>query len=544
MKYTDRPLAGPVSVNESVNAVKRHKILVAAILCPITIVAVYLAFARSASGPEYVAQTAIQVILSKPADQLDPNLSAKILPITMTLPSFIEAAISLGSPIKTSGDQPFGDVAVQEFLENLSVSPADERGIIKISFKSVSPITAKVALKNYSEAALDIIRRLREEKEKEYKEQTASNEELLFENRLKGLNELLDGSRKMAISGSDESKNFPIWYSINSLANSYFQREIDLARQDLKKEQQKIKEALTTDIIRLVEPIKITVVHPKAKSNTSRAMILIAGIGLACLLGMATAIGIDRRSGLINSAVDVDNRGYPVVALVPQIGSETLFVQEGLSEPIAKSLPESSAKLLAFSGIENVAARLWLSDRGDDVLKTVFIGSSKTAEGKTFMSLSLAIQAAQAGKKTLLIECNFRDPKVGEILKCGEGVGFSTFLKNRQEIGELPVIQTALSGLNCVTAGQTSQNPLPLFLSDHFRQILKEIRLEYDCVFVDTPAILEHAETVAISALCDAQLLVVRQVCKTSLAEMETAVRKISHKDSVFLGVIMNGYNG
>jgi Mrp family chromosome partitioning ATPase len=83
---------------------------------------------------------------------------------------------------------------------------------------------------------------------------------------------------------------------------------------------------------------------------------------------------------------------------------------------------------------------------------------------------------------------------------------------------------------------------LPLFLSDHFRQTLTEIRQNFDYIFIDTPAILEHAEAVAIGALCDAQVVVARQECRPSLAEMETAVRKISHQDSVFLGVIMNGF--
>ena len=540
-------LDAPVSLNELAQTLNRHKVLVAVILITVTVAAAYLAIFRNDSKPIYVAQTAIQVLLSGPAEQIEPTLNILNLPITLKSPSFLENVFPSSDKNDTSASLLFGDVAVQEFFENLSVSPPSEAGVIRISFKSGSRNTAELTLKNYVEAALEKIKILQEQRAEEYAQKKVSIQyrqktdlmhEPSGEDRLRKLSEVLDMSRMAPISESDENKNLQLWltmFSLNSLTNSYFQREIETTRQELKAK----KEAIPQDIIRVVEPISI--VPPKVKSNAARAIILIAGIAFACLVGMATAMGIDRRSGLVNSQIDIEGLGLPVVAFVPQVGSETNFVQEELSGTAQKSATESPTGLQkALSGCEDVIVRLCLANQAG--LKTIFIGSSKKGEGKTFVSISLAIQAAQAGKKTLLLECNFRDPKIATILKCSDNPGFSTFLYNRQKIADLPVIQTSFPSLSCVTAGQITQNSLPLFLSDHFRQTLTEIRQNFDYIFIDTPAILEHAEAVAIGALCDAQVVVARQECRPSLAEMETAVRKISHQDSVFLGVIMNGF--
>lgn len=459
------------------------------------------------------------------------------LPITLKSPTFLEMVFPLADKNDTLAIQLFGDITVHEFFENLSVSPPSEAGVIRISFKSGSISSAKLALKNYVEAALDKIKILQEQMAKEYGQTNYLMHEIFQENRLRNLSELLNMTRKTPISEPQDFKNSQLWQieilSLQHIINSYFQGEIDITRKELKAK----KEAFPPNIIRVVEPISIE----PPKSNAVRVIILIAGIVFACLVGMATAIRIDRRSGLVNSRIDVEGLGLPVVALVPQVGSETNFVQEELSGTAQKSATESPTELQkSVSGCENVIVRLCLADQAG--LKTVFVSSCKKTEGKSFMAVSLAIQAAQAGKKTLLLEYNFRDPKIATILKRGDCIGFSEFLKNRQKFPDLPVIQTSFPGLSCVTAGQILQNPLPLFLSDYFREILTAIRKNFDYIFVDTPAILEHAETVAISALCDAQLVVARQECKPSLAEMETAVREISHQDSVFLGVIMNGF--
>ena len=94
-----------------------------------------------------------------------------------------------------------------------------------------------------------------------------------------------------------------------------------------------------------------------------------------------------------------------------------------LEELIVKSNPKSS-----FSeAIKAVRTNLKFASV-DNEIKTILITSSMPGEGKSFISANLAVAFAEAGSKTLIVDCDLRRGRQHKIFGVQSGSGYSNLL--------------------------------------------------------------------------------------------------------------------
>ncbi|CAA0178769.1 GumC family protein [Tenacibaculum maritimum] len=153
-----------------------------------------------------------------------------------------------------------------------------------------------------------------------------------------------------------------------------------------------------------------------------------------------------------------------------------------------------------------------LSDAVDGKGKTIFITSTTSGEGKSFISINLAGTLALSGKKVLLVGMDLRAPKVTEYLGLPDRKGVTNFITNENiSLESLKFTIDELTGLDIISSGTIPPNPAELLIKNNrIQELFEEVRDDYDYIFIDTAPVGLVTDTLLIAKYADAFLYVTR----------------------------------
>jgi len=120
--------------------------------------------------------------------------------------------------------------------------------------------------------------------------------------------------------------------------------------------------------------------------------------------------------------------------------------------------------------------------------QTIAVTSSISGEGKTFVSLNLAGIIAMSGKKTILLDLDLRKPKIHLGMGVTNDSGMSSLISKQFELKDC-IKQSNIENLYFITAGPIPPNPSELLLSDRFKEIVEELKTQFDVIIIDNPPI-------------------------------------------------------
>jgi non-specific protein-tyrosine kinase len=140
--------------------------------------------------------------------------------------------------------------------------------------------------------------------------------------------------------------------------------------------------------------------------------------------------------------------------------------------------------------------------------RVILLADTGAGAARPTVAANLAIALAQAGDPTILIDADLRQPGLHRLLGVPGDAGVSTFLRETGE--EPPLVPTGVPGLRLLPAGPTPPNPAELLASDRFRALLARAREIATFVIIDAPPVTAVADALAIAAIADGTLLVVR----------------------------------
>jgi capsular exopolysaccharide synthesis family protein len=123
------------------------------------------------------------------------------------------------------------------------------------------------------------------------------------------------------------------------------------------------------------------------------------------------------------------------------------------------------------------------------------------------VNLSLALAESSQGR-VLLVDCDFRLPRIHERLGLKTEKGFSDLLAGT-ETDPAPYV-SKLGNLDVICSGSTRDNPVSLLASARMREILARLRQEYQLVILDSPPVVPIADSHILAGLADGVLIVVR----------------------------------
>ena len=170
----------------------------------------------------------------------------------------------------------------------------------------------------------------------------------------------------------------------------------------------------------------------------------------------------------------------------------------------------------------------------------VMVSSSKPNEGKTFVSINLALSIALEQDKTvLLIDADVLRPSINRELGVGDVPGIIEYLLGEKESAGDIIYNTDIDKLKVVPAGEPHHLSNELLASDKMESLAKELAERYPdrIVIFDCPPLIGVTETLVLANLMG-QAIVVVEESKTLLSDIQKATENLS--DDLALGIVLN----
>ncbi|RIW12239.1 polysaccharide biosynthesis tyrosine autokinase [Algoriphagus lacus] len=199
---------------------------------------------------------------------------------------------------------------------------------------------------------------------------------------------------------------------------------------------------------------------------------------------------------------------------------EPKYLERKLKIPVLSTILQNKGKenLVVFGSGKSGIAEGFRSLRSNikflvpkEKQLTFMITSTISGEGKTFCAMNLASVYSLTGKKTVLVGCDMRKPKIFEDFGLKNDVGLSTYLSGQEDDFKKVVKQTQYENLDLILSGPIPPNPSELLFSPNFEVLISKLRGEYDVVILDTPPVGLVSETLDLLTMVDFTLFVFRQ---------------------------------
>ena len=143
-------------------------------------------------------------------------------------------------------------------------------------------------------------------------------------------------------------------------------------------------------------------------------------------------------------------------------------------------------------------------------MKVLLISSATPGEGKTTVAINLAQTLAMKGKRTLLVDCDLRNPSVARNLKMQNTGGLVDLLQGSAASADI-IQETETPMLFVTVAGGPVEEAAELLAHRAFHDFVEECRGQFDYVILDTPPVSLLVDASEIAGEADTALLVVRQ---------------------------------
>ena len=331
----------------------------------------------------------------------------------------------------------------------------------------------------------------------------------------------------------------------SAIEYSLLKRDVESYRTLYEGLMEKLKEAgvtagLRSNNIRSVDKARVPT-YP-SEPNVPR------NLAFALALGLSTGIGLAFLLEGIDNTVRTPEQAQAISAL-PSLGMIPMGSKSGI-EAAAKRLTVASSReaveLVTQSRPQSQMAESYRALRTSLLLtslggppKVILITSALPQEGKTTTSINTAIVLAQKGTRVLLIDADLRRPSIHKTLGMGPKTGLSNVLTGNATLQQAVVRSSILPTLFVLTAGTPPPNPAELLASSNMKDILAELREQYDHIVVDTPPTLSVTDAVVMSTRADAVVLVIRsgQTTKQALRRSRDLLMQVNARVS---GVLLN----
>jgi len=303
----------------------------------------------------------------------------------------------------------------------------------------------------------------------------------------------------------------------SAIEYSLLKRDVDANRTLSEGLLEKLKEAgvtagLRSNNFRIVDAARVPTVP--ADPN------ILKNIGFALALGLSTGIGLAFLLDSMDNTVRTPEQAQLISAL-PSLGMIPLGSRNsremGSRQKLALASSKEAVELVTQSRPRSQMAESYRALRTSLLLtfaggppQVVLITSALPEEGKTTTSVNSAIVLAQKGTRVLLIDADLRRPSIHKTLGMGPKIGLSNVLTGSATLEQAIIPSTILPDLFILPAGTPPPNPAELLASAKMKNVLEELRKQYDHIVIDTPPTLSVTDAVVMSTSADAVVLVIR----------------------------------
>ena len=274
---------------------------------------------------------------------------------------------------------------------------------------------------------------------------------------------------------------------------------------------------------------------PRAPSEPNIPRNILLSILFGLMGGIGLAFLVEYFDNTVNNAQEIEKKMH-----VPSLGMV----------PLHKDLLSSKRPQLIYADAGNPMAEVFRSI-GTFILfsssskppKTILITSPGEKEGKSTISLNIAMSLAESLGNGILIDADLRKPKLHHSFGLDNKIGLSTCLSGNLEfdLGNGKLIRpTTAKGLNIMTSGPVPPNPAALLFSTRMKDLLASLYTRFNFVVIDAPPVMGMPDSIFLSTIVDGTILVVKagETPRDALVATKKVFRNVNAN---LLGVVLNG---
>ena len=267
-----------------------------------------------------------------------------------------------------------------------------------------------------------------------------------------------------------------------------------------KREETAISLAITSENSKIIDPAMSS-----TKPISPRSSIIFP---ISLLIGLLIPFGILYIIFLLDTKIhskqdfDYLSPDIPVVGEIPFIDQDNRIITDN-----DRSILAESFRILRT----NIHYLMPLKKEGE--CPVIYTCSSIKGEGKTFVSLNLALTLSTLNKKVILLGADLRNPQLHKYLNLNKNrMGLSNYLYDNTTNWKDLINENIFNNkfLDIIFAGAVPPNPAELLSNGRFEELLNILKKEYDYIVVDTAPTILVTDTLLISQLADVTVYVTR----------------------------------
>ena len=312
-----------------------------------------------------------------------------------------------------------------------------------------------------------------------------------------------------------------------------------------------------TSNIRIVDKALVpgTPVSPNVKKNLLMALLM------GMFLGLGLAFAVEFMDTSIKSPEDIEKLvNLPSLGIVPSFSADNpqknLYLDYYTYGPKDKEL-KAQTKEIEKSPIElinhyypnlavseayrTIRTSILFSHTDRDAFKVITFTSAFPQEGKSTTTSNIAVSFAQLGDKVLLIDADLRRPRLHRIFKQRNLQGLSNLLTGRTQLKDA-IQKTFVENLWLLSSGPIPPNPAELLNSSKMRQLLGQLKENFNYVFIDSPPMLFVSDAAILGSMSDSTVIVLRPE-KAHRKPFLNTIAEVRKGKAHIIGVVFNDVN-
>lgn len=263
------------------------------------------------------------------------------------------------------------------------------------------------------------------------------------------------------------------------------------------------------------------------------------GAFLGALLGLGLGYLVEVADRSFRKPEDIIREfGIPIVGHIPymteqklrKIPKDTTIDRTIVTLHLPRSRPSEAYR--------SVRTAVCFSATGGEH-RVIQVTSPAAGDGKSTLTMNFAVSLAQSGKKTVIIESDFRRPKVHKLTGVSNKVGVVDVLRGDAEVADA-IQPTELDGFFVMPCGSRPKNPSELITRPEYEQLLDVLREKFEYVIIDTPPVLVVTDPCSVAPRVDGVLLCVR-LSKHTRDFGRRSLEQLRDVGANMTGLVVNG---
>jgi capsular exopolysaccharide synthesis family protein len=268
-------------------------------------------------------------------------------------------------------------------------------------------------------------------------------------------------------------------------------------------------------------------------TNQNKKIMLSAAGGLVSFVGVALLVAfLEWRTRRVDGVDQVVNElGMRVIGTVPAFPNRS-------NVKAAVAAGGANWRFVLNESINSTRTMLLHTARTQS-MQVVMVTSATQGEGKTSLASQLATSMATAGMRTLIVDCDLRNPSIQKLFELPLGPGVSEVL--RQEVDVSDAVQaTAVPNLWVIPAGHCSNATIAALAQGQMETLFNRLRGSFEFIIVDSCPVLPVADALLVGQHVDGVVFSVMQDV-SQLPKVQTASAKLAQLNITLVGAVVNG---